>query len=365
MEFNITLKFQPSAWFVGILAELNDGHADWTDDGYDWAAQTTDFLTAPTPLPEVDESLFQTPLSKRALNDLLHIAVAMLSGDYPRVRDYLQHTRFAFVIGYPRSGGSYLTKELLRSIGLDHTRVPEALAHDGFPEIRETWYEWAGGRPYYHLQSAVFQVAEFLVISNLYYQLQTKGLGNNLWLAPKKMHKIVGWASSFKMLLGQGRADYIVTLRHPVPTAISIYEKSGGRPTYGLFPAFAPRSLIERWILDDLMHLGFSQDDVAGMSYFAAVQASWSHFHGRMATSGLFLGARDEIRLVPYGKDTLEEVVRDYRDRCVNPMPPEDVLIHDKSAEFPDAQAAGDQAVADMQATWAQLGLRFPSLTRD
>jgi len=371
VEFNISLKFQPSAWFLGILAELNERYADWTDGSYDWAAQTTDFLHAPTPVPAFDESLFETPLSKRAVNDLLHIAVAVLSGDYPRVRDYLRHVRFAFVIGYPRSGGSYLTKELLRSVGLDHTRVSEALAHDGFPEIRETWYDWAGDRPYYHLQSSVFQVAEFLVIANLYYQLKTARRAGGQpgtqaeghWLAPKKMHKIVHWGSSFKMLLGQGRADYLVTIRHPLPTAISIYEKSGGPTPDGLFPARAPRSAIEHWVLSDLMHLGFQQEEVAGMSYFAAVQASWADFHTRMATSGLFLGSRDEIRLLPYGKDTLEGVVRDTRDRYANDAPPEPVMIHDKAAEFPEAREAGDRAVADIAATWAQLGLSFPKLT--
>ncbi len=365
MDFNITLRFQPSAWFLGILAELNERYSDWTDGSYDWAAQTTDFLRAPASMPEFDESLFETPLSKRAVGDLLHIGVAVLSGDYPLVRRYVENIRFAFVIGYPRSGGSYLTKELLRTLELDHTRVSEALAHDGFPEIRDTWYDWAGDRPYFHLQSSVFQVAEFLVISNLYYQLKTKRQEGGHWLAPKKMHKIVAWGGSFKMLLGQDRADYLVTLRHPLPTAISIYEKSGGLPRDGLFPARAPRSAIEHWVLTDLLMLGFAQEEVAEMSYFAAVQASWSNFHARMATSGLFLGDRDEIRLVPYGKESLESVVQAYRDRCGNDMPPEPVLIHDKSADFPEAQEAGDRAAADMAATWAQLGLTFPALSRD
>ena len=37
-----------------------------------------------------------------------------------------------------------------------------------------------------------------------------------------------------------------------------------------------------------------------------------------------------------------------------NPTPPEEVMIHDKAAK-----------VADMQATWAALGLTFPDLTRE
>lgn len=360
---DIKLRFRPSAAFIGILAELNQRFADWTDGSYDWAAQTTDFLHSPEQLPQFDETLFNTPLSRRAVTDLLHVAIALMSGDYLLVRRYTQALRFAFVIGYPRSGGSYLTKELLRTINLDHTRVSEALAHDGFPELRDLWYDSINNKPYFHLQDAIFQTAEFLVISNLYYQKKTVRHPHGYWLAPKKMHKLVHWAGSFKMLLGQGQADYLVTIRNPLPTAISIYEKSGGLPEDGLFPALQPRSAIERWVLTDLMMLGHSHEQIAGMSYFHAVQTSWSQFHARMATSGLFLGMREEIRLIPYGRDSLEGVVQDYRSLHFNPTPPESVLIHDKAKEHPDWQADAKTAVKAMTALWASLGLTFPKLT--
>ena len=366
MNYDIQLRFAPSEAFVGILAELNERYAEWTDGSYDWANQTVDFLHAEAPLPQFDATLFQTPLSQRAINDVLHIAIAVLSGDFPRVRDYLKHVHFAFVIGYPRSGGSYLTKELLRTIGFDHTRVSEALAHDGFPDLRETWYDWVGQRPYFHLQESVFQVAEFLVISNLYYQLKSERQNDGIWLAPKKMHKMVHWAGSFKMLLGQGHADYLVTLRHPLPAAISAAEKSGGYPENGLFPAKAPRSAIEHWIINDLMHLGYGAGALETMPYFEAVFASWSQFHTRMATSGLFLGDRDEIRLIPYGQQSQEGVVREYRQRYGDPeSAPEPFHIHDKAQQYADWVERGDAAVAAVAGAWAVLGLSFPELSLD
>ncbi|MDA8361483.1 MAG: hypothetical protein M0Z44_05740 [Gammaproteobacteria bacterium] len=364
MFFDIKLRFQPSASFIGILAELNERYAEWTDGSYDWADQTKDFLHAFGPLPAFDEKLYQTPLSRRAVNDLLQMAIALLSGNYPAVRNYLKETHFAFVIGYPRSGGSYLTKELLRTIGLDHTRVSEALAHDGFPELRETWYDWAGNRPYFHLREAIFQVAEFLVIANLYFRRKSTPREAGIWLIPKKMHKMVSWAGSFKMLLGQGRADYLVTVRHPLPTAISIYEKSGGFPADGRFPAQAPRSAIERWILNDLMYLGFPLPDLAGMDYFEAVATSWTSFYTRMAGSGLFLGNRNEIRLVPYDKAGLEGVVADYRRRYGDPAAvPEPFHVHDKAGQHPGWQPRGDAAVEAVTGQWAALGLHFPVLS--
>ncbi|MDA3877893.1 MAG: hypothetical protein PF483_12485 [Halothiobacillus sp.] len=365
MHFDINLKFQPSAAFIGVLAELNEQYSDWTDGSYDWANQTVDFLHNPIPLPKFDESLFQTNLSKRAINDLLHIAIALLSGNYLAVREYVKQAHFAFVIGFPRTGGSYLTKELLRTAGLDHTRVSEVLAHDGFPELRDTWYDWMGDRPYYHLQDAIFQTAEFLVISNLYYRNKTEKQPDGRWLAPKKFHKIVSWAGSFKMLLGQGRADYLVTIRHPVPTCVSVYEKSGGLTADGLFPANSPRSAIERWIINDLMHLGFTQQELAQMDYFDTVLASWVQFYTRMATSGLFLGDRNEVRVIPYGKESLEGVVRDFRQHTNLDTPPEPFHIHDKGRQQVSWQDRGDAAVQALTATWQTLGLHLPDLTLD
>lgn len=364
MDFNISLRFQPSAWFLGILAELNESYSDWTDGSYDWADQTTDFLRNPVPVPNFDESLFKTPLSQRAVKDLLNVAVAIMAGNYPLVRNYLANMRFAFVIGYPRSGGSYLTKELLRTLDLDHKRVSEALAHDGFPELRDIWFDWNGNKPYYHLQDAIFQTAEFLVIANYYYQLKTRRQPRGMWLAPKKMHKMVNWGGSLKMLLGQGQADYLVTIRNPLPTAISIYEKSGGLPENKLFPAKAPRSAIEHWIMSDLMLLGHSMAEISQMNYFNAVQVSWSHFYARMATSGLFLGDRAEIQLIPYGKQQLEDTIATFRDQYSREKkPPEPVLIHQKAQEHLDWQEPATVAVNAVARLWASLGLEFPELT--
>ncbi len=313
-------------------------------------------------MPAFDDSLYQTPLSRRALHDLLQVFVAMVSGNYPRVRAHLKPIHYAFVIGYPRSGGSYLTKELLRGIGLEHTHVSEALAHDGFPELRETWFDQAGQRPYYHLQDALFQTAEFLVISNLYYRSKTTPQADGHWLAPKKMHRLVHWAGSFKMLLGQGQADYLVTVRHPVPTCVSVYEKSGGLPKDGLFPAARPRSAIEHWIVRDLQWLGYPADAIKAMDYFDAVRLSWTHYYTRLATSGLFLGDRNEIQRVPYGQASMESVVARYRAGRTTPGAPEPFMVHDHVGAPADWVARGDTAVKVVTNAWRALGLSFPAL---
>jgi hypothetical protein len=363
MKIRINLDLTPSQWFVGILAELNERYSDWSDGSYDWAAQTTDFLHSPEPLPQFDDSIFETPLSRRAVSDVLQVMIAVVGGDHEGLRRYLEPIRFAFVIGYPRSGGSYLTKELLRTVGLDHAKVSEALAHDGFPEVSDVWFATLPGERYFHLQDSIFQLAEFLVIASLYYRLKTQRHPHGYWLAPKKFHKIVNWAGSFKYLLGPGRADYLVTVRNPLPTAISIYEKSGGFPKNGRFPVEAPRSGIERWVIRDLVTIGHSLAEIAEMDYFLAVQRSWSAYYARLATSGLFLGLRDEPQLIGYGAAALEATIQGYRSRHLNPTSVEPVLIHEKAQEHSRWIAPAEEAVDAMSRHWAGLGLAFPELT--
>ena len=59
---------------------------------------------------------------------------ALLTGDLAPLHELQSHFHFINVIGIPRSGGSYLTAELYRALGMVPQHVPNALAHDSFPE---------------------------------------------------------------------------------------------------------------------------------------------------------------------------------------------------------------------------------------
>jgi hypothetical protein len=177
------------------------------------------------------------------------------------------------------------------------------------------------------------------------------------------MHKLINWAGSFRSLLGGELADYIVTIRNPLPTAISIYEKSDGMPAGGKFPAARPRSAIERWILNDLNALGFSDSRAATLDYFEAVQISWTRFHLKMASSGLFSDNANDVTMLPYDPVTYQEFLhRRYAD-VQNPNEPESLLVHDKYCEFPQWSDRADAAIASMKSIWNDLGLRLPTLT--
>lgn len=363
MELPIAIKVTLSASFTGILAELNGRFSGWSDGSYDWAAQTTDFLADLPALPKFDESLFKTDLSRKALEDTTQIILAMVRGDYEFIRHYLQGIRFAFIIGYPRTGGSYLTKSIVRVTGLDHKNVPEPLAHDSYPNILDSWVRDDSGQPLSYFYESFFQLAEFLVLSKLYWRQKTKLTENQTYLVAKKIHKAVYAGQGFKTLFIPGQADYLLTVRNPLPVAISIYEKSGGLPEDGKFPAKQLRSFIEVVVLRDLLALGYSVDEIAGLDYYAAVEKSWVRFYSTLATSGLFCGGKNGIRIIPYDKNTLVATVQSYYDEHGFAEAPEDVYIDDKSSRHEAWKQQADAAVSTMKQLWASLGLAFPDLS--
>ena len=50
--------------------------------------------------------------------------------------EFLKKTHFIFIVGSPRSGGTYITKQLYNAMGIDYKQVPYSLGHDGFPAPR-------------------------------------------------------------------------------------------------------------------------------------------------------------------------------------------------------------------------------------
>ncbi|HEX7380959.1 MAG TPA: hypothetical protein VF265_02270 [Nevskiaceae bacterium] len=90
---------------------------------------------------------------------------------------------------------------------------------------------------------------------------------------------------------------------------------------------------------------------------------SRTEYYTRMASSGLFLGDRREIRMLPYGRSAVEEVVADYRSGRADAALPEAFATFRKADEHPEGVADGEAAVQAVAGVCAALGLRFPSLT--
>lgn len=362
MEFEINIKIAPSVSFIGMLAELNGVYAGWSDGTYDWADQTSDFLADLPRLPQFDEALFKTPLSQRLLGDVIQILLAMVRGDYAFIRRYLEDIHFVFIIGYPRTGGSYLTKSILHAMGVDHKKIPEPLAHDSFPNLPDSWHEFEGQRNISYFYEAFVQLAEFLVLSKAYCQAKLPKDKAGKWLMVKKMHKAIHAGHGLKMLFNPGQVEYLLTFRDPLPVAVSVYEKSTGLPENGLFPAKKPRSAIEVMINHDLMMEGYTLDAISKLDYYQAVEKSWIRFYSKLAISGLFSQDKSGVRILPYGKKTLENQARHYQQQYNGTGALEPFFIHDKAKDQQKYRKQAEATLMSMSKHWSGLGLAFPEL---
>lgn len=362
MDFSINIKITSSPWFIGILAELNGVYTGWSDGSYDWADQTTDFLSNLPALPQFDPSLFKTPLSQKLMQEVTQIVLALVRGDYRLIREYLKDINFIFVIGYPRTGGSYLTKSILQLMGVDHKKIPEPLAHDSFPNLLDSWYDLEDRKELSYFYESYVQLAEFLVLSKNYCQMKLPKHKDGKWLMVKKMHKAVYAGHGLRMLFNPGQADYLLTFRNPLPVAISVYEKSGGLPEDGLFPAKKQRSAIEMMMVYDLMMEGYTIADISKLDYYQVVEKSWIRFYSKLATSGLFSNNKENVKMIPYEKNALEEQVKFYQNKYKSTVQLEKFYVHDKAQNSQKYQNQANETVNLITKYWKNLGLNLPEL---
>jgi hypothetical protein len=336
--------------FIDFLARHFDG------DGFgrcSWADQVTETLT--------DEHHDICALAQMRLERLLlHPGCgAAIERTYAWFRDlatsnvrglqrFHEIARFIVVVGAPRTGGSYLTAELFAALGYNSSQVPSALAHDGFPgaepfTLREPCNSWL---------SSLMAVGEYLTALELFFEWERH---SRQFVVPKKATKAVYAGGLFRALFGKS-AHYLVTLRHPIGSCVSTYEKSGGLPPHG---KFAVRSVIERWIARDVLRAACEPVVIEDLDYFEAYIRYWEQFHIRLATSGLLTGR--DCTIVPYGVQSYERTAASLHQQLASSRQPTRFVSPGPVIDrHPHWEARSECAIERVAQVWNLTGLTFP-----
>jgi len=296
----------------------------------------------------VAEEVLAHPLGQKVIYRAYELFTALLTGDEAKLAAYHSRFRFIVVVGCPRHGGTYLTKQLFRALGMDPDAVPNVIAHDGFPDAGPFHF----GDRYNSHTNMLQQTAEYLAMVEDYFGGQAPA-GSRI-VVPKKATKAAYQGGFFRTMFGPG-AEYLITLRHPLAACISTYEKSGGLAANGLFQT---RSNIEEWAQRDIVTGGTAPERVTTMEYFEAYVRYWTYYHQQLAVTGL---AREQPwSVVPYGRERLMGLAQTLAGRLGRSGPVEDF----KAAQKIDRHAAwlprADAALEQMCALWRQQGLEFP-----
>ena len=85
----------------------------------------------------VSDSVLHHPVGQEAILRAYESLTAILLGQTGALKSIHDRLHFICVIGCSRHGGSYLTKELYRALGYTPDKVPNVIAHDGFPDAAQ------------------------------------------------------------------------------------------------------------------------------------------------------------------------------------------------------------------------------------
>lgn len=273
----------------------------------------------------------------------------MLTGNVATLKA-MQRFRFFFVIGIPRTGGTYLTKQLFRACDIDYKKVQNALAHDGFPHLAHLSFRRGGNLH----TNGLLQLAEYMAMVEIFFSSHGRLSYQNGIVVPKKFTKATYYFDLIRELFGE-RANYLLTLRHPLAMCKSVIDKSGGLPEDG---RFAVRSAIERWALEDWMHRGVEEAQVLQMDYIEVLLGYWKRFHFQMALSGM--PALKTTTLVPYGQQWMTEAAGELFQRFGIEMEPEAFKAAEPHPFSPAHERLGEQTLQEVNDLWQGLGYAFP-----
>ena len=354
MAMNLTLSdadLPSSAVFVEFL------YCDLTGEPFyvgSWHAQEEESLSLFEGrfdrLKEKTRFVIGNPQGRRRIRQSRVYFKEMLTGR-PKTIKALQRYRFYLVMGIPRSGGTYLIKQLFRAAGMDYTKVPAALAHDGFPNLGTAGLLEQGDR---FSACGVLQLAEYLTMVDTYFGKSGGASERRPIVVPKKFTRGVYGFSLIHALLGEA-AQYIITLRHPLSMVQSVLDKSGGMPDGNVF---ALRSAIERWALDEWLSWGVQGDRVKEMSYVDVLLGYWKRYHFQIAMNAI--PAIAGTRILVHDAVNMKRAARKFYEAFGSSLDPEPFKQAATPGFAPGDRRKSDVAVRQVAHFWQSLGLAFP-----
>jgi hypothetical protein len=294
----------------------------------------------------VADEVLQHPLGQQVILRAYELFTALLVGRVEALAALQSRMRFICVIGCPRHGGTYLTKALFSALGFDPLAVPNAIAHDGFPDAAP----FALAARHNGYTTMMLQTAEYLAMAETFFGAQA----GQCVAVPKKATKAVYHGAFFASVFGP-QTHCVFTLRHPVAACISTYEKSNGLPASG---NFAVRGNIEEWASRDNIAAGADPQRITERDYFDVYLRYWEHYHHQLAVSGL--AAIRSRTMVVYGSERLKRCAAALCEPLGPPVALEEFREPDYGGRHRDWDRRAEPAIRRIAQVWHDSGLAFP-----
>ncbi|MHA1540126.1 MAG: hypothetical protein ACTSXQ_06595 [Alphaproteobacteria bacterium] len=274
----------------------------------------------------------------------------MLTGNRHNLKQ-LDRFHFFFIVGMPRTGGTYFTKQMFTAAGLEFNKIRKSLSHDGYPNLTQVSFR---NKNNIHT-NGLLQLAEFITMVEVFYGKWGKVKFNGRIVVPKKMPKAVYDFPLIKNLFGEN-SSYFITIRHPLPIIQSVLNRKGGKlPEHGKFET---DDVIERWAFKNWIDQGLTRDEILEMDYIETFLGYWKKYYCQMALSDLPL--MPGAKIIPFTKEDMEATVQEVFDTLGN----EEEVEEFKVSKFPDFgkeyEDKAEKVVKEVGAFWKSLGMDFP-----
>ena len=293
-------SFPVSGAFLDFVRRKLDG-VPFED--VDWLDQVTERFTADR--SKVDAlakanaaAILSFPAGRKVIEELYQVLTWVLTGDSIALRSYFKGYRFVWIVGAPRTGGTFLLNRLLQHYNCgDPDTLPAFVVHDGTPDCA-----FPGPvRSVEVLSRSAMQMAELAVAIKLLYPRPC--------VVVKKALKYAFAGPLFDSVFGDP-LKVVVTVREPLPVAWSVMSKSGlkfGKATRH-FNVHCP---IDQLVKDlCASYFGMTYAEISSYNYHSAVCLFWSAFYQALASSfSMFL----DVDIVAFGEPMADYVRRNLK----------------------------------------------------
>ncbi|MGM0472354.1 MAG: hypothetical protein ACQEQI_08785 [Bacillota bacterium] len=153
------------------------------------------------------------------LDECMNLFNAFLTDNEQITNKYLQK-EFYFILGCPRTGGTFMLKEVSKAFNYSHDNYYMSLMHDGMPNMNyqiNNGLNWRKPENYYYI---LFQLCQFLVYVNR--EVDSKYIA--------KKTEFEKYIQLVDHIFGD-QAHYIVTVRHPAAVNASRMETGAAGKT--------------------------------------------------------------------------------------------------------------------------------------
>lgn len=300
-------------------------------------------------IQEKAKIVFDNPEGQQLIVRAYRLFKEMLIGRPVELRELTSY-RFFFVTGIPRTGGTYITKQLFRAANIDYTKIQNSLAHDAFPHLARLKFV-ENSNTY---TNGLLQLSEYLTMVDVFFKEHGNLSYQGNIVVPKKFTKSVYYFDLIRELFGE-KSNYIVTLRHPLSVIQSLLDKAGGMPKGR---KYGQRSAIESWALDDWTYWGVPEKQVRSMNYVEVMCGYWKRYHYQMALSGMV--HMPTTQLIPYSQQNMTEAAKSWYKEFDVDIEPEPFKVA-KSPKFkPEEEKLAEKTLEEVASFWNSLGLKFP-----